>query len=80
MAVIVRPMVRHSSKRKSIVVQILRNAQQCFHKIGAAKVATQIAKELITARAVPHVLNDGASLDVCVCFPQIARGYSGKSR
>src|SRR5580658_1905622 len=80
MAVVIRDVVGEGAQRESVVVQILRIADQGADEIGSADVVSEVAEKLAAERVVAHVLNHGAAIGVTVRRLQLFGGGVGKSR
>jgi len=72
-AIVIGGIVSKRAESESVVIQVLRIAQQGEDEVSAANVVSQTAEEVISVRVIAEVLNDGAAVSVAVRFFQLLR-------
>lgn len=79
MPVIVRGIVSESAQRKRVAIDVFGIAEKSQDKISASHVMCQVAEEKTPVRVVPHVLDDGPTVGIAVCFFDFRCCRTGKT-
>src|ERR1700691_5226667 len=71
--------MRESSERERVAIQVLRVTDEGEDEIPAAHVVRQVAEEKTSVRIISHVLDDGPAIGVAVCFFKLFGCSAGKA-